>query len=55
MEYIRHNLKSLLVILILLIGLVVGLYLVQTKHIFKSKAFTDVNEAVEVIDVTLNL
>lgn len=50
MEYIRLHLKSLLIIILLLAGLVVGVYLVQTKQIFKSRAFTDVNEAFEMTD-----
>ena len=38
MEYIRDHIKSLLVIVILLIGLVTGVYLVLHPQIFRSKA-----------------
>lgn len=38
MEYIRSNIKSLLIVVILLIGLVVGVYLVLHPQIFRSKA-----------------
>lgn len=38
MEYIRKNLKSILIVAILAVGLVVGMYLVKNPQIFKSKA-----------------
>lgn len=38
MEYIKQNKISILVITIILLGLIVTVYLVQFKQIFKSKA-----------------
>lgn len=50
MSFIKANLKSIIILFLILVGIVVGVYLVQVKHIFKSRAFTDVNEAFEVTD-----
>lgn len=38
MDYLKKNKRLVLTMVLLLVGLFVGLNLVQTKHIFKSKA-----------------
>lgn len=50
MEQIKLSKKQIIILLILLLGLAVGLYLVQTKQIFKSRANTDIQNAVTVKD-----
>lgn len=52
MEYIKANLKSIIFITILLIGIIVGVYLVQVQHIFKSKASEQIYNAIEVNQTT---
>lgn len=47
---IKVNKVQLIVIAILLIGLLIAVYLVQTKQIFKSKAGSDVNDVLNVTD-----
>ncbi|EKD85442.1 MAG: hypothetical protein ACD_38C00030G0012 [uncultured bacterium] len=47
---IKVNKTQLILIIILLIGLIAGVYLVQTRQIFKSKAASEINTALEVTD-----
>lgn len=41
MKYIRTNLKSIIIVVLLLAGLAVTLYLVKNPQIFKSRAGAD--------------
>lgn len=52
MQYVKSNLKSIIFITILLIGIIVGVYLVQVQHIFKSKASEQIYNAIEVNQIT---
>lgn len=47
---IKINKLQLAVFAVLIIGLVAGLYLVQTKQIFKSRAAAEINTAIDVTD-----
>lgn len=38
MDFIKQNLKTIVLVALLLIGLVVAIVLVQTKQVFKSRA-----------------
>lgn len=40
MDFIKQNLKTIVLVTLLLIGLVVAIVLVQTKQVFKSRAST---------------
>lgn len=40
MEFIKQNLKTIVLVTVLIIGLALAVILVQTKQIFKSKAST---------------
>ena len=51
MELIRQNYKTLIIILILLIGLILGIILVQRKQIFKSRANLDIFSSVTVSEI----
>lgn len=42
--------KQIIIALFLLVGLLVGVYLVQVQQIFKSRAASDVNAALNVTD-----
>lgn len=44
------NKKQLIILVILIVGLLIGLFLVQRKQIFKSKATSDVNQAISIPD-----
>lgn len=41
MDFIRQNLKIIVLVAVLIIGLVVAIVLVQTKQVFKSRASTE--------------
>lgn len=47
---IKVNKIQLIILVVLLIGLIAGVYLVQTKQILKSRAAADINIALEVTD-----
>lgn len=48
LEFITHNWKRSLSLLVLLLGLILAMYLVQKQQIFKSKANTEIDAAIEV-------
>lgn len=50
MEIIKSNWQKIILVAVLIAGIVVGVYLVQIRQVFKPKAFADVNEAFEVTD-----
>lgn len=50
MEYIRKNLKSLLIVFFLILGLAVGMYLVKNPKIFRSKANDKPADSLKVSD-----
>lgn len=41
MDFIKQNLKKIVLVAVLIIGLVVAIVLVQTKQVFKSRASTE--------------
>lgn len=41
MDFIKQNLKTIILVTVLIIGLVVAIVLVQTKQVFKSRASTE--------------
>ena len=43
MEYIKHNLKSILIVFVIFGGLIVSLILIKNPTIFKSKAAADID------------
>lgn len=51
MELIKQNLKTILLFAILAIGLIISLYLVQTKQIFKSKANATIFNSITVSEL----
>lgn len=50
MELIKSNLRLIILITLLILGLVVGIYLVQKPHIFKSKATISTSDAFTITD-----
>ncbi len=50
MEILRSNLKSIIIVSLLVLGLVTVVLLVQKQQIFKSKAAADINVALHVTD-----
>lgn len=50
MEYIRKNLRQLLIVFILFLGLAVGVYLVKNPKIFRSKANSKPADSLKVSD-----
>lgn len=48
MQFLRENLKTIVIILILLIGLIVGLVLVQKQQLFKSRAASGLDSLIKV-------
>lgn len=48
MDYIVNNKKQILVVILLLLGLIFGVYLVQQKTGIKSKAGADVGNGIRV-------
>jgi len=52
MDYIKANLKSVIIISLLLVGIIVGVYLVQVQHIFKSRASEEIYNTIEVSQTT---
>lgn len=48
MELIRANVKSIIFVIILVIGLIASLYLVSQTQIFKSRATAQLNAILEV-------
>lgn len=54
MELIRQNYKTLVFIFILLIGLILGLILIQRKQIFKSRANFSIFNSVTVSEIDQN-
>lgn len=51
MELIKQNLKTMLLIALLIIGLIIGLYLVQIKQVFKSKANATIFNSIRVSEL----
>lgn len=49
MELVKANLKSIIVIAILAIGLVAGIYLIKHQQIFKSRANQDLQNHFEIV------
>lgn len=54
MEYIKANLKAVTLVIFLLIGIIVGVYLVQVQHIFKSRANDPIYNTIQVNQTTEN-
>lgn len=50
MENIKANYRSIMIILLLIAGLLAGVYLVQKQQLFKSKASSEVNSAIKATD-----
>lgn len=50
MKYLRKNIKPLLIVFILLLGLVVGVYLVKNPKIFRSRANSQPANSLQVTD-----
>ena len=51
MDNLVINLKKIFILLLILTGLAIAVYLVQTKQIFKSRAFnSDANASLQVSD-----
>lgn len=55
MDYLKKNKRSALIILLLLIGLLVTLYLVQLKQIFKSKASWNISTSLDMDNQTQSM
>ena len=47
-DFIKKNLKPIVITSLLLIGLFIGVYLAQTQQIFKSKANTGINAGLNI-------
>lgn len=52
MEYIKQNKITILVVIIILLGLIVTVYLVQVKQIFKSKASYNMSSSLDMDNQT---
>lgn len=50
MNYLKNNLKQVVILLILTVGLVLGLYLALTQQIFKSRASQNINSTLKILD-----
>lgn len=54
MDYIKNNKKQIIIVTLLLIGIILGVYLVQVQHIFKSKATDQIYNTIEVRQIGEN-
>lgn len=52
MEYIKKNKLAISIVMILLVGLIVTVYLVQIRHIFKSKASWNISSSLDIDNQT---
>lgn len=52
MDYLKKNKRLVLIMVILLVGLFVGLNLVQIKHIFKSRASWNMSSSLDMDNQT---
>lgn len=50
MELIRTNIKSIIIALLLILGVVVTVYLAQQRQILKSRAVDDASTLIEITD-----
>ncbi|MBI2337841.1 hypothetical protein HYU95_01535 [Candidatus Daviesbacteria bacterium] len=48
MEYFKEKYKTIILVILLLGGLLAGVYLVQNQQIFKSKASSEINNVINV-------
>lgn len=48
MDLVKAKQKSIIIVILLLLGLIVGVYLVQKQQVIKSKAGSDVGSGIRV-------